>query len=245
MDPVTEPSDPDIRLPRDVYYVLIHTLRATLPPPAVDTQQEIARRDNAAIAQVAAMLPANADEANLAAVCVGARTYGMDCLRQARAFTLSDPMWARRCSAEAASMMRESRQARALLLRLQTVREQREKDSAATDRAAWSEHCSIGLMTRALAEAPPEPPPPAPEPDAPELPARELAEEAAPRDLAADAERYAILHPRRARLIRSLGGLPDHPDFGPPDPELVHAIATGTTPELRALDAEASHRAVT
>ncbi len=223
-DPETESSDPEIRLPRDVYYVLIHTLRATLPPPAVGTPEEIARRDNAAIAQVAAMLPANADEANLAAVCVGARTYGMDCLRQARALTLTDPMWARRCSAEAASMMRESRQARSLLLRLQTVREQREKDSAATDRAAWSEHCSIGLMTRALAEAPPEPPPPAPEPPAPE-PEEEVA-----RDLAAEVE---------------LRGLPDNPDFGPPDPDLIHAIVTGTTPELRALDAEASHQAVT
>ena len=167
-DPETESSDPEIRLPRDVYYVLIHTLRATLPPPAVDTPEEIARRDNAAIAQVAAMLPANADEANLAAVCVGARTYGMDCLRQARALTLTDPMGRAGAPPRPPAMMRESRQARSLLLRLQTVREQREKDSAATDRAAWSEHCSIGLMTRALAEAPPEPPPPAPEPPAPE-----------------------------------------------------------------------------
>jgi hypothetical protein len=209
-------TDPEIRLPRDVYYVLIHTLRGILPPPVVDTPEEIARRDNAAIAQVAAMLPANADEANLAAVCVGARTYGMDCLRQARALTLADPMAARRCSAEAASMMRESRQARSLLLRLQTVREQREKDSAATNRAAWSEHCSIGLMTRALAEAPPEPEPPAPEPPAP-------AEAETPRrDRAGEAE---------------LGGLPD--------PDLVHTIVTGTSPELRALGAEASHQAVT
>ena len=55
--PRPESSDPEIRLPRDVYYVLIHTLRATLPPPAVGTPEEIARRDNAAIAQVAAMLP--------------------------------------------------------------------------------------------------------------------------------------------------------------------------------------------
>ena len=222
-DPDTEPADPEIRLPRDVYYVLIHTLRATLPPPVIDTPEEIARRDNAAIAQVAAMLPANADEANLAAVCVGARTYGMDCLRQARALTRSDPMAARRCSAEAASMMRESRQARSLLLRLQTVREQREKDSAATDRAAWSEHCSIGLMTRALAEAPPEPEPPEPEPPAP-------AEQAPQRDRAGEAE---------------LGGLADNPDFSPPDPDLIHAIVTGTAPELRALDADAPHQSVT
>ena len=131
-------------------------------------------------------------------------------------------------------MMRESRQARSLLLRLQTVREQREKDSTATDHAAWSEHCSIGLMRRALAEAPP---PPASEPVADEAPP--------PRDLAAEAELLAMLHPRRASLIRSGGGLPDNPDFGPPDPDLVHAIVTGTTPALRALDAEAPQEAVT
>jgi hypothetical protein len=34
---------------------------------------------------------------------------------------------------------------------------------------------------------------------------------------------------RRAALIRSLGGLPDKSDFGPPSPDLVHAIVTGTS----------------
>jgi hypothetical protein len=37
-------------------------------------------------------------------------------------------------------------------------------------------------------------------------------------------------------LIRLLGGLPVHCDFGPPEPELVRAIVTGTSPALRALD---------
>jgi hypothetical protein len=36
------------------------------------------------------------------------------------------------------------------------------------------------------------------------------------------------MYPRRAKLIRSLGGLPDKPDFGPPDPELVPFIAPET-----------------
>ena len=44
---------------------------------------------------------------------------------------------------------------------------------------------------------------------------------------------------RRAALIRSLGGLPDKSDFGPPSPDLVHAIDTGTSPTLRALDMQA------
>ena len=43
-----------------------------------------------------------------------------------------------------------------------------------------------------------------------------------------------------ARLIRSLGRMPDAPTFGPPPPELVAAIVSGATPHLRALDAEAA-----
>ncbi len=38
--------------------------------------------------------------------------------------------------------------------------------------------------------------------------------------------------------IRALGGLPQPCDFGPPSPELVHAIVTGTSPTLLALDRE-------
>ena len=49
---------------------------------------------------------------------------------------------------------------------------------------------------------------------------------------------YAVIHPRRAARIRALGGLPEPCDFGPPEPELVRAIVTGTSPTLRALDVE-------
>lgn len=246
--PAPEPSDPTHRLTRDVYCQLVHTLRSSLPPPVSDTSEELASRDNAAIAQVAAMLPANADEANLAAECVAARLYAMDCIRQARSFEAADPSWARKCAAQATSTMREANRARTLLMRLQAAREKRETDAAATDRAAWSEHCTIGLMTAALTDAPPPDasppptaapaePPPAPPPEAPPV------DEEPQLDWAAEAELYAVLYPRRARLIRSLGRLPDKPDFGPPPPELVHAIVTGITPHLRALDVEAPYEA--
>ena len=97
-------------------------------------------------------------------------------------------------------------------------------------------------MTDALAGSPDEPVPvlapassPAPEPP----PAKEPAADEAPkRDLAAEAEMYAIMYPRRAKLIRAHGRLPDNIDFGPPDPELVPFIVHGKTPELLALDAE-------
>src|SRR5271169_107837 len=73
--PEPEPSDPTLRLTHDVYYVLVHTLRGTLLAPVNDTPEERARRDHAAIAQVAAMLPGNADEAFLAAQCAGAPVH--------------------------------------------------------------------------------------------------------------------------------------------------------------------------
>jgi hypothetical protein len=55
-------------------------------------------------------------------------------------------------------------------------------------------------------------------------------------DLVVEADQYAIIHPRRAARIRAIGGLPQPCDFGPPPPELVHAVVTGTTPTLRALE---------
>ena len=54
-----------------------------------------------------------------------------------------------------------------------------------------------------------------------------------------EAEQYSLIYPRRAALIRSLGALPDRCDFGPPKPDLVRAIVTGTSVTLRALDTEA------
>ncbi|HXA26082.1 MAG TPA: hypothetical protein VNW90_27690 [Acetobacteraceae bacterium] len=234
MDPCPgpEPLDLTLQLPRDTYYQVIHTLRGSLPPPITDSPEDLVRRDNAAMAQVAALLPAGADEANLAATYVAANAQAMECLRLVRKYH-GDPNFILKCTAHSASMMRQARATRSLLLRVQAERRKREADNAATDRAAWTEYCAIGLMAQALGRAPPaamaEPPPPeAPSPDEEQVPQP---------DPVAEAEQYAIIYPRRAALIRSLGGLPDRPDFGPPPPELVHAIVTGSTPHLRALDA--------
>jgi hypothetical protein len=228
MDTQQQPSDRTFHLPRDVYRQLVHKLRGYLPPPVDDTPEALAQRDNAAIAHVASMLPANADEADIAARCVGLGEYAKDCLLQARERRgdLSDYL---KCTAQAASMERQAHGARSLLQRVQAERRKREADSRATDAAAWTEHCALGLMTDALDDAAPaaaaDPPPPAEEPVV---------------DLLAEAELYANIYPRRAALIRSLGGLPDPRDFGPPPPELVHVIVTGTTPTLLALDTEAT-----
>jgi len=78
-------------------------------------------------------------------------------------------------------------------------------------------------------------------PPAQPSPAPQPAEDGAPPfDGPADADRYAIVYPRRAALIRQRGGVPDDCDFGPPKPELVPFIATGTSPVLRALDSPAT-----
>jgi hypothetical protein len=131
-----EPSQLAYRLPRDAYWLLIHTLRTSLPPPPVtDTPEDVARRDNAAIAQVASLLPANAGEAVLGAQFVAAHAQAMDSLRQARDPGM-DAGLVLKCSAQAASMMRQAQSALRLLQCLQAVRQKIEADNVAVDRAA-------------------------------------------------------------------------------------------------------------
>ena len=105
MDP-TEPEPPDLALllPRDAYYQLVHSLRGLLPPPVTDAPEDEARRDNAAIAQVASLLPATAAEATLAAQFVAAHAHAADCLRLARRFE-SDGALFLKFTAQSASMM--------------------------------------------------------------------------------------------------------------------------------------------
>ena len=84
IDTQNQPPDLTLQLPRDVYHLVVFTLRGMLPPPETDTPEAEARRDRAAIALVASMLPSNSEEAHLAARSVGLAIYAMDCLRQAR-----------------------------------------------------------------------------------------------------------------------------------------------------------------
>lgn len=234
-----DPAKPDLtlQLPRDVYHQVIHTLRAALLP-VTDAPEDLIHRDNAAIAMVASLLPANADETNLAAQYAAASAYAIECLRLAQEHrgNLTNFL---ECEARADSMQRQARGFRTLLLRVQAERRKRETDNAATDRAAWTEYCAIGLMADALGRAPLAAmvePPPAPNP-MPE--AEPTAEPQA--DIAAEADYYAAVYPQRAALIRALGGLPAKLDFGPPSSEMVHAIVTGTSPVLQALDTPDHH----
>jgi hypothetical protein len=187
----------------DAYWHLVQMLRLTLPPPADDSAAARRKRDHAAIAQIAALAPGNAVEAELAAQFVTAAAQWQDCLRLTRETDdtweligtrrggrnrLSEPLAARN-SARALAMMREARSTLRDLQRMQEARRQLDADPAARDRAAQHEYAAACLMLQALSEdsatadgfaetasAEPEPPAAEPEPklEAPPAPVAEL-----------------------------------------------------------------------
>jgi len=137
------------------------------------------------------------------------------------------------------------RQAQSALRSLRADQAKREKAEAALhpptmERAGyWFRDVSVPAPDEGRGPAPDAPPPPArTEPPAPAL------GEGRGVDIVAEAEQYALIYPERAARIRALGGLPRPCDFGPPSPELVHAIVTGTSPILRALDKQPTLEAV-
>lgn len=208
MDHRAAPAPADT-LPSSICLELAHTLRKNLPAPVTDSPDDAARWERAAIEHAASLLPATADEANLAALYVAASAQALDCLRLARLYP-NDTAVVLRCTAQSASMMRQARAFRTALDRAQTAGRKRE---AAPDGDAAG-HQPLAPVADAPAQAR-SPQPPRPNP-------------------IAEAERYALQHRKRAVLIRRLGHLP--PKFGWLAPEAVHAIATGTTPILCALD---------
>src|SRR5713101_5974127 len=159
--PSAPPDNLALQLPADAYYHLVRTLCLTLPPPLTDGAGDLARRNHAAITRIAALIPANAAEADLAALFVAASEQWKDCLRLAQ-LPETTPDMAPKCRAQAVSMMRQAQGALRLLLRLQEAREKREANSAACNRGAWTEHCAIGLMAEALSPQPAMRAPPAP-----------------------------------------------------------------------------------
>jgi hypothetical protein len=236
--PAAPPSDdPLLLLPGSLYYQVVHELRSSLPAAADDSPEAETHRIHAAIADVASMLPANAEEATIAVRCVAAHAQAIDCLRLAR-LCPDDAAHVMRCSAQSAAMMRTANGTRSLLLRVQAARAKREATPEACDKAAWVEHCAAGLMLGALREATPASPPPAPAADPAQAPPDRFA-------ALTEAEQYATLYPQRAALIRARGGMPDDGRSVPPvEPGLVAAIVASTSPILRALDHPPPDRAV-
>src|SRR5579884_3897554 len=98
--------DPGVaaQLPADASWHLVHTLRLTLPPPAGNPRrtpgpEDLLRRDRAAIARIAALVP-RAAEAELAAQFVAASEQSKDCLRLAQR-PETTPEWGHKCRAQA------------------------------------------------------------------------------------------------------------------------------------------------
>ncbi len=203
METQPQPLGLAYRLPQDTYWVIINELRRSMPKPADSTPEALAHRDNAALANVASMLPANANEATLAAQFVAASAHAGDCMRLAMLHPASIAEGLH-CRALSVSMMRQAQSARRLLMRVQAERHKREADPAASEKAAWIEHCAIELIAEALpavqvvaAKSPPPSPiekPPAIEP-------------------------VAISYRDRVRMVRALGK--SSPD------ELMRALSAG------------------
>ena len=150
MDVSPEPlSDLALLLPREAFYEILWMLRGVLPPPLTEDPTEEARRDRAAMAAVAELLPVTVPEGRLAAQFVMADSWARDCLRQAGERRRQTET-ARKCQAQAVSLMREAKSALRELRQLQTSRQKREASEAAMNRAEWAELSALGMMRTAL-----------------------------------------------------------------------------------------------
>ena len=141
-------ADPARDLPREAFLEIMRILRGALPPPA-DSSADPMRRDRAAMAAVAALGPVNAAEGRLAAQFVAADAWAMDCLRLAGERRLETTI-ANKCRAQAMSLMREAKSSLRLLAKMQAARQA--LNEAASERAAWVEHATAGMMAEALAD---------------------------------------------------------------------------------------------
>jgi len=224
LQPVSTAMHSIPNLPPAIVRAVFADLCALLPPPAADTAETRADRDELAMAAVAALYPADAFEADLAVQIVGANAHAKECLRLAAA--AGQDIWeARRCRAQAAVMMRHMQNGLRALERRQQTREKAEDamHPAAMGRAGWwFREASV--------------PRPVPAPARPQAAA--AADTPAPVEFSerTPAEQYALLHPGRAARIRAAGGLPQPLDFGPPEPAIVEALVHGSSPILLALD---------
>jgi len=229
-----DPPDPFQLLPKAVFRTIVADLYATVPPPHIRDPELIADRVHSAIASIASMVPANAEECEIALRVVIANAQYKDCVRQAREL-FNDPTPAMKCQAQASLMMRTANAARAMLLRVQAARHKREAVPASCDQDAWTIHATQALLLNAAghptAAPPPKPAPPPPEPEPPRPPSDDNC--VARYD---DAEQYAIMYPRRAAQIRAYGGVPPTARYGAPDARLVLELIASTSPILKELD---------
>jgi hypothetical protein len=145
----SSPPHPAIDLSTPLYYQLVYTLTDLLPPPLDDTPEGLRARNLAAIAKVAALLPVNANEADLAAQCIAARAQAEDVLRLLRQHA-DDIQLVMRLNAQYGSMVRTSLSVHARLMRVQAVRQKRQAIDGAATQDAWVRHVAERSMLRVV-----------------------------------------------------------------------------------------------
>src|ERR1700712_1433745 len=133
------PPQPVLDLPSTLYYQLVYTLTDLLPPPLDDTPEALLTRNHAAIAKVAALLPVNANETDLAAQCIAARGQAEELLRLLRQHT-GDIKLVLRLNAQYGSMVRTSLSVHGRLMRVQALRQKREASGVTVNADAWALH---------------------------------------------------------------------------------------------------------
>jgi hypothetical protein len=143
------PPHPAIDLSTPLYYQLVYTLTDLLPPPLDDTPEALHTRNHAAIAKVAALLPVNANEADLAAQCIAARAQAEDVLRLLRQHA-DDIGLVMRLNAQYGSMVRTSLSVHGRLMRVQALRQKREAIEGAANQDARALHVAERSMLRVV-----------------------------------------------------------------------------------------------
>jgi hypothetical protein len=138
------PPHSTIDLSTDLYYQL-YTLTDLLPPPLDDTHEALRARNLAAIAKVAALLPVNANEADLAAQCIAARAQAEDLLRLLRQHA-DDIGLVMRLNAQYGSMVRTSLSAHGRLMRVQAERQKRVAIEGSATQDSWALHVAERSM---------------------------------------------------------------------------------------------------
>jgi hypothetical protein len=148
METLSSPH-PSVDLSTQLYYQLVYTLMGLLPPPIDDTPAALRARNHAAVAKVAALLPVNADEIELAAQCIAARAQAEEMLREVRQHA-GDIALVMRLNAQYGSMVRTSLSVHGRLMRVQALRHKRETIEGAANADAWTQHVAERSMLRVV-----------------------------------------------------------------------------------------------
>jgi hypothetical protein len=150
------PPRPAADLATQPYYQLVYTLTDLLPPPLDHSPEALHARNHAAIAKVAALLPVNANEIDLApsfacsvAQCIAARAQAEEILRLVRQ-SADDIGLVMRLNAQYGSMVRTSLSVLGRLMRVQAVRQKREAIEGTASQDAWALHVAEQSMLQVV-----------------------------------------------------------------------------------------------